>query len=79
MLGGTTREVELSTIKVHSIEGTEELSVDVTKVERGELLRINNPHYQKIIDSYAHLKRVELTDPDSKPHLPVHVISWGGL
>lgn len=74
MLGATTREVELSTIKVRSIEGGEELSVDVTRVERGELLRINNPHYQKIIDSYAHLKGVEMTDHDPKPHLPVHVI-----
>ncbi|XP_068713041.1 uncharacterized protein [Montipora foliosa] len=73
-LGATTREVELSTIKVRSIEGSEELSVDVTRVERGELLRINNPHYQKIIDSYAHLKGVEVTDHDPNPHLPVHVI-----
>ncbi|XP_068680119.1 uncharacterized protein [Montipora foliosa] len=74
MLGATSREVELSTIKVRSIEGSEELRVDVTRVERGELLRINNPHYQKIIDSYAHLKGVEMTDHDPKPHLPVHVI-----
>ena len=74
MLGATTREVELSTIKVRSVESGEELSVDVTRVERGELLRINNPHYQKIIDSYAHLKGVEMTDHDPKPHLPVHVI-----
>ena len=46
--------------------------MDFTTVERGELLRINNPHYQKIIDSYAHLKGVEMADHDSKLHLPVH-------
>ena len=74
MLGSTTREVELSTIKVGSIEGSEELSVDVTKVERRELLMIDNPHYQKIIDSYAHLKGEEMTDYDPKPYLPVHLI-----
>ena len=74
MLGSTTREVELSTIKVGSIEGSEEFSVDVTKVERRELLMIDNPHYQKIIDSYAHLKGVEMTDYDPKPYLPVHLI-----
>ena len=74
MLGAITREVELSTIKVHSIEGSEELSVDVTRVERGELLKINDPHYQKIIDLYAHLKGVVMTDHDPKPHLPVHLI-----
>ena len=74
MLGSTTREVGLSTIKVHSTDGSEELNVDVTKVERLELLMINNLHYQKIIESYAHLKGVETTDCDPKPYLPIHLI-----
>ena len=72
MLGAATHEVQLSTLKVHSIKGSEKLSVDVTRVERGELLRINNPHYQTIIDLYA----VEMTDHEPKPHLPVHLILW---
>ena len=74
MLRSTTREVELSTIKVRSTDGNEELNVDVTKVERRELLMINNPHYQQIIESYAHLKGVETTDCDPKPYLPIHLI-----
>ena len=74
MLGSTTREVELSTIKVRSTDGSEELNVDVTKVERLELLMINNLHYQKIIESYAHLKGVETTDCDPNPYLPIHLI-----
>lgn len=74
MLRAITREVELSAIKVCSTEGSEELSGNVTRVEREELLRINNPHYQKIIDLYTHLKGVEMMDHDPKPHLPVHVI-----
>ena len=48
--------------------------MDVTTVERGELLRINNPHYQMVIDSYALLKGVEMTDQDSKPHFLLHVM-----
>ena len=35
---------------------------------------INNPHYQKIIESYADLKGVEMTDCDPKPYLPIHLI-----
>ena len=35
---------------------------------------INNPHYQTIIESYAHLKGVETTDCDHKPYLPMHLI-----
>ena len=74
MLGSTTREVELSTIKVRSTDGSEELNVDVTKDERLELLMIINLHYQKIIEPYAHLKGVETTDSDPKPYLPVNLI-----
>ena len=77
MLGSTTREVELSTIKVRSTDGNEELNVDVTKVERRELLMINNPHYQKIVESYAHLKGVEMTYCDPQPYLPIHLIFRG--
>lgn len=46
MLGSTTREVELATITVRSTDGMEELKVDVTKVEKGELLMVENPNYQ---------------------------------
>ena len=74
MLGSTTREVELSTVTVRAIDGSVELSVDVTKVEKSELLTIDNPSYQKIIDSYAHLEGVQMIDADPKPHLPVHLI-----
>ena len=35
---------------------------------------INNPHYQKISESYVHLKGVETMDCDSKPYLPIHLI-----
>ena len=35
---------------------------------------INNLTYQKIIESYAHLKGVETTDCDPKPYLPIHLI-----
>ena len=35
---------------------------------------INNAHYQKIIESYGHLKGVETTDCDPKPYLPIHLI-----
>ena len=35
---------------------------------------VDNPNYQKIIDSYAHLQGVHMDDIDSKLHLPVHLI-----
>lgn len=67
-------EVEFFIIKVCLIEGSEELSVDVIRVERGELLRINNFYYQKIIDLYVYLKGVEMMDYDLKLYFLVYVI-----
>lgn len=74
MLGSTTREVELATITVRSTDGMEELKVDVTKVEKGELLMVENPNYQALINSHAHLEGVQMEDKDPKPFLPIHLI-----
>ena len=74
MLGSTTRQVELSSITVRAVDGSTEIKLDVTKVDRRELLMVDNPNYQKIINSYAHLQRVHMDDSDSKPHLPFHLI-----
>ena len=74
MLGSTTREVELATITVRSTDGKEELKVDATKVEKGELLMLENPYYQALINSHAHLEGVQMENTDPKPYLPIHLI-----
>ena len=56
MLGSTTREVSLSTINVASVDGEEKLQVEVTRVERGKLFTIDNPHYSEIFQSFSILK-----------------------
>ena len=45
MLGSSTREVCLSKINVESVNGKEKLEVEVTRVERGTLFTVDNPHY----------------------------------
>ena len=74
MLGSTTREVSLSTINVASVDGEEKLQVEVTRVERGKLFTIDNPHYSEIFQSFKHLEGVVTVDNDPKPFLPVHLI-----
>ena len=74
MLGTTTWHVELSSITVQALDSSTELKIDVTKVDRKELLIVDNPNYKKIIESYTHLQGVHMDDSDSKPHLPVHLI-----
>lgn len=74
MLGATTREVELTTIEIKGTDGKFSLPVEVTKVNKGELLFIDNPRYQRMIEENPHLKGVKMEDLDQKERLPVHII-----
>ena len=74
MLGSTSRQVSISTITVGATDDTYKMEVEVTRVDQGDLLMIANPHYQRLIDSYSHLKGVVMEDKDSKPFLPIHLI-----
>ena len=74
MLGTVTREMEISTIKVKALDGKFEMKVDVTKVDKHELLNVDNPKYEELIASYEHLKGVYVEDNDKKSKLPIHLI-----
>ena len=50
------------------------MKVDVTKVEKRELLSLPNPKYEEIISKFEHLRGVVIEDTDEKEELPVHVI-----
>ena len=55
MLGAVTREMELSTINVQSVESDFNINVSVTKVEKPQLLQVDNPNYHHLIANYPHL------------------------
>lgn len=44
------------------------------RVDRAELLSVENPNYKEMISKYRHLKGVNVEDIDTKALLPVHVI-----
>ena len=74
MLGTTTREVELSTIQVAGLSGDFSMPVKVTKVNKSELLYLDNPKYEEIIKTNEHMQGVTMDDHDTKDKLPVHII-----
>ena len=74
MLGTTTREVELSQVEISATDGTFALQVKVTKVDKGELLFLDNSRYQQAIKQNAHLSGVQMDDLDYKEKLPIHLI-----
>ena len=74
MLGSVTRRMEVSSINVKAVEGNFNIDVEVTKVEKGDLLLIDNPKYERLIEKFGHLKGISMIDDDRKPKLPVHLI-----
>ena len=43
------------------------MDVNLVKVNKGELLTLDNPNYDSVIVKYPHLKGVKLRDCDIKP------------
>ena len=61
-----------------SLDGNYQISVKLTKVYKGELLSIDNPKFEQLIDKYPHLQGVKIADRDVKEQLPVHVVLESG-
>ena len=73
MLGTTTREMELQTVNIKRTFSQFSIPVEVTKVQKGELVFIDNPRYQQLISENPHFKGIVMEDVD-KEKLPVHII-----
>ena len=43
-----------------------QLEVNVTEIEKRELLTFENPHYRQVINQHPHLREVIMEDDDSK-------------
>ena len=79
MLSGTsTREVELAMIEITEINRKFSMPVEVTRVDKGELLFLENPKYRQMIARYPHLSGVVMNDLDTKCRLPVHLLFGAG-
>ena len=63
---------------VESVDGEFNMRVDLIKVNKSELMSIENPHYKTLIDTYPHLEGVYIHDDDMKSQLPVRVVLGGG-
>ena len=71
----TLEEYDLS---FQSVNHQFTLSVKATKVNKSELLSIDNPNYRELINKNRHLRGVYVHDEDKKARLPVHVVLGSG-
>ena len=58
LTGITTRTMQVFDVVISSISGDFKLGVDITKVNKRELLVLENPCYEQIIEANPHLKGV---------------------
>ena len=70
--------MEIYQLNTESVNEDFKMPVTFIKVDKAELLTIENSHYAELIRNNAHLSGVEITDNDKKNQLPVHVILGSG-
>ena len=64
--------MQVSDVVISSVTGDFELDVDITKVNKRELLALENLGYEQVIEANPLLKGVRMDDDDTKKMLPVH-------
>ena len=74
LTGVETRKMQVFDVVISSVKDDFQLPVNVTKVEKRELLTLENPKYKELLNKYTHLRDVEMDDICDDEQLPVHVI-----
>ena len=74
MLCSKTTNVEIYNVSVTSINGDFKMSVTVSKVDKPELMMLENPKYEELMEKYTHLSGVYMDDMDTEPNLPGHLV-----
>ena len=74
MFGSANKAVNIYGLSIHDLQGNFRLDAEVTRVDKSELLTVENPNYAEMVTQFSHLKGVTLNDTDKKPLLPVHLI-----
>ena len=55
MLGSTTTRVEIYAANLKSLDQKFELEIEVSKVDKPELMKLNNPNYAHLLEKFQHL------------------------
>lgn len=67
MLGSITKGMEISTVRVNYVNGEFGMEVNVTKVDKGEMLNVNNSNYKynERISAHKHLNDLEMEENET--------------
>ena len=67
-------KIENYNLMMESKDQTFSLNLDVSKVERKELLVLPNPNYGEMTKKFSRLKGVYMEEKSEKEALPIHLI-----
>ena len=62
MLGSVNKAIGVYGVTIDSLDGNFRLETEVTKVDRGSLLSLENPKFCEAIQKYPHLTGIQMTD-----------------
>lgn len=74
IMGSHIAKTETYDAVLGSIDDTFQMDVKLTKVDKTQLLSVDNPRYEQMKETYPYLNRVNVADKDVKDQLPIHVI-----
>ena len=46
----------------------------MSKVDKPELMKLNNPNYAHLLEKYKHLNGAKFEDPDTRTQIPIHLV-----
>ncbi|CAB3982951.1 Hypothetical predicted protein [Paramuricea clavata] len=71
LMGVTTKKLKTYDVDIHLVNGDFSIHAMVTNIAKPDLLTLDNPHYDEVIEQHSHLQSVSMDDTD-KAQLPVH-------
>ncbi|XP_046843226.1 uncharacterized protein LOC124437276 [Xenia sp. Carnegie-2017] len=78
LLTSKTTRLEIYEGEVEAIDSDYSMKVKLIKVEKEELLTVDNSHYENLQREFEHLKNAKFVDNDQKAQLPVHIVLGSG-
>ena len=74
LTGVEPRTMHVFKVVIRSVTEDFTRNVNVTKIEKRELLTLDNPRYSDLLNNHPHLTGVTPEDSDTKARLPEHLI-----
>ena len=78
IVGLVTKNVEIYDVEISDTNNKSVLPVSATKIDRMEILTVENPNYPEVRAKCPHLKGVHMEETATKKELPIHIILGAG-